>query len=339
MSLKDYWYIACESRELRGKPLRREVFGETMVLFRDAEGRPAALQDRCAHRNMSLSSGEVGTDGCVTCPYHGWAYSGDGACRRVPALPDGARLPRVRVRSYPCVESDGYVWACPGERPPEAGPRRFAHLGEPGWTRFAMQNLFEGTVDNCLENFLDCPHTVFVHKGWFRTADPRPLSAVIRRGADAVSVEFKDEPIAPSVVSALLFPKGRALKHTDRFIMPAMSRVDYSFGLDRHFIITSQCTPVDERRTRVFTVVNFRFGRMGGLVRLFFEPLCWRIIKQDVDILKAQSEQLERFGGERFVHLETDVIGLHIRTLRQAAAQGAPPAGQEPLEREVVIRF
>ena len=44
--------------------------------------------------------------------------------------------------------------------------------------------------------------------------------------------------------TALFFPPAAPLVHWDRFFLPAISRVDYRFSADRHFIITSQCTPV-----------------------------------------------------------------------------------------------
>ncbi|MBI3299073.1 MAG: aromatic ring-hydroxylating dioxygenase subunit alpha [Elusimicrobia bacterium] len=337
MSLKEYWYIAAESSELASKPLARVVLGERLVLFRGPDGKPAALEDRCAHRNIALSGGKV-ENGTLRCRYHGWRYAPAGTCVEVPALGETKLPRRACVRPYPCVESQGFVWVYPGVEAPPPAPPAFARLGEPGWTTFTMRNLFEGTVEACMENFLDCPHTVYVHRGWFRTSDPRPLKAVVTRSADRVEAAFEDEPISESVVSRLLFPKGRRLTHTDRFILPAMSRVDYSFGPDRHFIISSWCTPAqDESHTRVYTAITYRFGAWGPLVRLFFEPLCRTIIAQDVEVIAAQDANIRRFGGPRFTHLEIDLLGPHIHALRAARARGEilEPAAGEPVE----IRF
>jgi len=114
--------------------------------------------------------------------------------------------------------------------------------------------------------------------------------------------------------------------------------VDYDFGPDRHFIITSQCTPISEYETEVYTMITFRFGAIGALVRLVLEPVCRKIIRQDVDVLKAQTEQLKRFGGARFAHIETDLLGLQIRSLRHRAEQEQPPREEEQL-REITICF
>ena len=338
LSLKEYWYIAAESKELDSKPLPRVVLGERLVLFRDQNGRPSALEDRCAHRNIALSEGKV-ENGNLRCRYHGWTYDATGTCVRVPALGEDCKLPRKAcVRSYPTLESQGFVWIYPGAGQPPAEPPKFGGRGEAGWTSFTMRNLFEGTVEACMENFLDCPHTVYVHRGWFRTSDPRPLKAVVERSPDSVTAVFENEPISDSVVSRLLFPKNKELRHTDRFTLPSMSRVDYRFDVDRHFIISSWCTPAeDETHTRVYTVVSFRFGSIGALVRLFFEPLCRVIIAQDVEVIKAQQDNISRFSGPRFTHLDSDLLGPHITALRAAKARGEslPETKGEPVE----IRF
>jgi len=342
MSLKENWYIAAESRELKRKPLGLELYGEKIVLFRDEKNEPAALEDRCAHRNLELSQGRA-IGGCVECQYHGWRYNGAGALTAVPSLGSNACIPNHRVRAFPTIERDGFIWVFLGKSSPQQRPFQFPHIAEDGWTTFRMKTRFEASVESCLENFLDCPHTVFVHKGWFRSHDARELTAIVQAAPNSVEARFRGEPISKSVVSRLFFPKGRELWHTDRFEMPNISRVDYDFGPDRHFIITSQCTPIAEFETEVYTVITFRFGRLGALVRLVFEPLSRHIIQQDVDVLRAQTRQIRRFDGPRFAHVETDLLGLKIHSLRRHAERQSErnepsrKEGEEP--REISICF
>lgn len=338
MSLRNYWYIACASKDLRSQPVTVRVFGERFALWRDASGRPALVRDRCAHRNAPLSEGEV-REGCLTCPYHGWRYDDKGRCAHVPSLAEGRPIPgTTTIDSFPVCEQDGYVWVCPGGTPPAEPPRRFPHCDEPGWTTFRMRTRFDSDVESCLENFLDCPHTSTVHRGWFRNPDAREVDALVRRHPDGVDVEFANEPVTGSLVSRLFYPKGATLRHTDRFLMPNLSRVDYEFGPRHHYIITSQATPVTEHKTDVFTVITFRHGRLGWLVRLAFQPMSRRIIQQDVDILKLQGRNLRRFGGADYAHVETDLIGLHMQALRRHADRGEP-APDKISERRLRIRF
>ncbi len=46
----------------------------TIAIFRTADDRVFALEDRCPHKNGPLSQGIV-HDGCVTCPLHNWVIS------------------------------------------------------------------------------------------------------------------------------------------------------------------------------------------------------------------------------------------------------------------------
>ena len=46
----------------------------TIAIFRTADDRVFALEDKCPHKNGPLSQGIV-HDGCVTCPLHNWVIS------------------------------------------------------------------------------------------------------------------------------------------------------------------------------------------------------------------------------------------------------------------------
>ena len=111
MFLRNAWYIAAWSDELRDKPLGRRICDEPVVLFRDKDGGATALVDRCCHRSAPLSLGEVVASG-IQCGYHGLIFDGSGKCVTVPGQ---SRIPEdARVRSYPVVEKDsssGSGWA------------------------------------------------------------------------------------------------------------------------------------------------------------------------------------------------------------------------------------
>ncbi len=334
LRLSGFWYIAAPSAELRNRPIRREVEGEPLALFRDAAGRARALLDRCAHRGMALSQGRVAGD-CLQCPYHGWTYDGRGALWSVPALPDGESTPRVSLRSFPVVEQDDHLWVWLGAEPPSSGPCRFPYHGEPGWRTFFMHTRFAAPVEACLENFLDVPHTQFVHPGLFRGPAPRPTRVAVERDADGVTAIFLDEAPLQGLGPRLMFPKGATMRHTDRFLLPSISRVDYAFGDEHRFVITSQCTQRADDVTDVTTAITWRLPVPGWIARPFLRWYCGRVIRQDVDILKIQGEQLRRFGPA-MTNTEADVLGPHIRDLRRRAAEG--PAVPVEARCEVVMR-
>ncbi len=337
MSLLNEWYIACESRQLKRKPMAVRMSATDFVLWRDASGKASAAADRCAHRNAPLSQGFVKEE-CLVCPYHGWEYDGSGQCQNIPSLAEGRSIPnQARVQTFSVIEQDGYVWLCPGTAPAQ-GPRPFPHCDEKGWTTFRMRTRFASDVESCLENFLDCPHTATVHRGWFRNPDPREMDAVVRKGIDLVEVEFENEPTTDSLIARLFYPKHCRLQHIDRFLMPNISRVDYRFDERHHFIITSQATPVEAMVTDVYTVISFCYGRIGWLVRLLFEPMSRHIIQQDVDILKLQGTNVLRHGGAAYAHVETDLIALHMQAMRRRAERGEPQS-PETSEKRIRLRF
>jgi hypothetical protein len=60
-----------------------------------------------------------------------------------------------------------------------------------------------------------------------------------------------------------------------------------------------------------------------------FKPIAMRILKQDIEILRRQTQQIERFGVEEFASTEIDVLGLRIKKLLREAAAGKRSATLE----------
>ena len=56
---------------------RQSILGRDVVLWKDAEGRWRAVEDRCAHRLAALSLGSVKEDGTLACRYHGELCGGE----------------------------------------------------------------------------------------------------------------------------------------------------------------------------------------------------------------------------------------------------------------------
>lgn len=332
--LENYWYIVAQEKRAQKQPLSVQLFGKYLVVFKISEGRYAALEDRCAHRHAPLSKGKV-ENGCIACPYHGWAYGGDGKLNNIPALAS-KDCPDIQIPSYACMAQDGYVWVCLGT-PEHEKPRPFPHLKEDGWITFRMRNRFEGSVEQCLENFLDCPHALQVHESWFRTPVGRPVNTKSQMLEDGAIIEYENEPREKSAVWALVQNRNESLKHTDRYIAPSTSRVDYIFSEEKHYIITSSCTPVTGDVTDVFTVITFKYPQWGWLVRLFFEPLSHLIIRQDIDIMRLQQKNMNRFEQGAFVYTKADLMIPHILKWRTALAKGKKPEITDKVKIQEII--
>jgi nitrite reductase/ring-hydroxylating ferredoxin subunit len=158
---REYWHAAIAGGQLTDKPVGVQALDARLALFRDAEGRARAVQDRCAHRGVALRLGEV-KEGALACPYHGWRYGGDGACVHIPSLADGAEIARgVGVRAYPCAEADGYVWVWMGQGAPDGPPPPIAEFDRFDWVQGSLTLACEALA--AIENNLDWCHPVFSH--------------------------------------------------------------------------------------------------------------------------------------------------------------------------------
>lgn len=341
-TLNANWYVAALSRQVTGtKPFASVIMEEPLVLFRGPDGRATALRDRCLHRNAALSGGDV-FDGCIGCPYHGWTYDATGACITVPSEGPQA-TPRVarRVERFPVVEQDGLVWVYLGDPDDAASapaPFRLPGVGDEGWSSYMMLTPFDGDVTDLVENFMDVPHTAFVHAGWFRKAgSAKRAEATVQRSANSVLVEYFQPDDSIGFSRRLLNPDGASMTHTDRFFMPNVTRVDYMWGAARGFVITSQITPVDRDRALVYTCIAFRFGAFNPVARLLLPAYTRAVINQDVRIMTNQTRNLRRHGGRRFHGTEADVIHRAIESLRDHALAGARDAAPEPFEARIAF--
>lgn len=333
-TLHEHWYVAALSRQVTSKkPHAATIMEEPLVLFRDAEGRAAALLDRCLHRNAPLSKGAL-FDGCIGCPYHGWTYNGRGECVIVPSeAREPSPRPGLAVTRFPTIEQDGLVWVYMGtpSRAGERRPFRFPHAGEPGWRSYYMLTEFDGDVTDLVENFMDVPHTEFVHAGWFRRAsNAKAVEVTVERTRDAVHVEYFKPDDSIGFASWLLNPDRKPMTHTDRFFMPNVTRVDYMWGERRGFVITSQITPIAPRRALVYTAITFRFGIFNRLARLLLPAYTRTVIRQDVDIMRLQTANLARFGARAFHGTDADVVHRSIEALRDYAERGEQGPAPEP---------
>ena len=338
MTLGQYWYVVCSSRSLKRQPREIQLLSRNLVLYRTSDGSPVALENRCIHRGMPLAAGRVCGD-YIQCPYHGWRYDKAGRVVSIPAAPTQMEDSKeIGITVFACSERDGYIWVCLGPAPVQEQPPELPHSDALGWTSFRMYNRFEAPIESCLENFLDCPHATFVHRYWFRSPSNHEVRCTVQALDDGAVAEYFDEPREKSLVWSLLSPTKGEMRHTDRFIAPSTTRVDYVFSAKQRYIITSFCTPVNDELTDVFTVVAFRYGIWGPLVRLFFEPLSRRIIAQDVATLKLQYQNLAKYPDRTFRITKQDVLLPHIRRWRQSLATGISPGGEsEPYDVQVVI--
>lgn len=326
MQFTDFWYIVALSSQLKPNiVLRRSLLGEWLAIFRGKDGQAVALRDRCLHRNSRLSTGKV-CHGLLQCPYHGWIYDKNGYVVAVPAEGNTFKLSQQRrAKSYSITEKDGYVYVRLTEHLNENFPPfSMPHYQETGWETVRVINRFANNVTNCVENFIDIPHTAFVHPGVFRNSRQQQLEMIVERKNGSVLVEYSNETSNLGWFSQFLNQQNAEIKHSDRFYMPNITCVEYKMEENRHLFITSQSIPETENSTLVYTDVTYNYGIWNKIARPFVRWTAQHIIKQDVKILEIQGETIAKYGTH-FSHTPADTIHVFVESIRDAIASGKDP--------------
>jgi nitrite reductase/ring-hydroxylating ferredoxin subunit len=330
------WYVACMSSELKkAKVLARTILGIPCVVFRTRDGAVGALLDRCPHRNVPLSMGEVVQDS-LRCPYHGWRFAPDGACLEVPCLDGAAESQGRRADAFPVTEQDGFVWiyAVPGAEP-TTRPYTIPCANDRSYTTVRQVVEAEASLHAVAENALDVPHTAFLHKGLFRGGRKEPvrIEVVVRNWGDRVEAQYIGEPRPPGLAGKIVAPgKDTKVEHYDRFFLPCVAQVEYRMG-NSHFIVTSCMTPLEDFRTRLFATISFKVPLPGFLVALILAPVAKMIFHQDAVLLARQTANLRLFGGEQYTSTDVDALGQHILQLLKQAERGTATPTDEPQEK------
>lgn len=184
--IQNAWYVAAFSSELNGGGmLARTILETPVVMFRDDEGLPVALLDRCPHRFAPLHLGKL-ENGIITCGYHGLRFDRHGACTFNPHgeghIPDGTPVP-----TFPIAESQGLVWIWAGAEHDGAIPEppRLAFLDDcatlPSFTGYLPTAAGYSLI---LDNLMDLSHADYLHPDLIGTGGAVSASIPTVRGDD-----------------------------------------------------------------------------------------------------------------------------------------------------------
>ena len=319
--VKNLWYAAAWSREIVDRPFGRRLLGEPVVLFRQADGTIAALSDRCPHRLVPLSMGEV-VEGQIRCGYHGMEFDGTGKCVHIPG--QSIIPPKAFVPNYPAKERYGMVWVWMGD-PALASEDSLPMLekyDEPGW------DVIDGGYQhhpsnylNIVENLMDPAHTTFVHKQTIGISLASDEPVQMEKADDHIVAFRWLKAIEPSPNDRQLMDFGGQKIDRGQFFYyypPAISRVDISVlpsgleptdaNLDKGLRTFSYkfLTPESASATHFFWmhVRNYKVGdqawadRMRGILEFTF--------LEDKEIETAMQRSQEETGVRQYTALEVD---------------------------------
>jgi vanillate O-demethylase monooxygenase subunit len=299
------------------------------VLYRDAQGVAAGLADRCCHRGTPLHLGRVTPDG-LECGYHGLVFARDGACVRIPGQ---TRVqPNARVRGYPIVEQNGFVWIWMGE--PDAADRKllveYPYHDDPArWPHKHTTYPIAANYMHLVDNLMDLTHLGYVHGGTIGGDPNTHVDARMETHATPRGLKFTrwmlDSVPPPTYTKAVGF-RGRVDRWQEfEYIAPG-SIVQWSGATDAgtgavdgkreggfSLRLFHGITPETETSCFYFwsAANGYRQDEPAATEQLFLE--IGRAFDQDKAVIEAQQARLAELGEDGLVNIPADAARVRMR--------------------------
>jgi phenylpropionate dioxygenase-like ring-hydroxylating dioxygenase large terminal subunit len=128
------WHPVARSADLRpgANIVAGFAEGQELALWRSAGGAAQAWENRCPHRSVRFTLGQVIEDR-LACAYHGWQYAaGDGQCVSIPAHPAMQAPRNVCAKVFGAVDAAGMLWVNLAQDA-SAAPPSLADAVPAGW--------------------------------------------------------------------------------------------------------------------------------------------------------------------------------------------------------------
>jgi vanillate O-demethylase monooxygenase subunit len=318
MFLKDQWYVAAWSEDLGRELIARILQGEDVVLYRRQDGSPVALENRCPHRNLPLSEGQLNGDS-IACGYHGLVFDCNGECTHVPGQ---AEVPEwARVRRYPIVERDRRVFVWMGD-PAVADvatvPDYHRQIDDPDWHFVTGQAHVRAGYRLVLDNLLDLSHLSYVHAS--TTGNPEVAEKAdiiteadgdfvrVTRWMEAIPAapayvfySGKDDPIDRWQVSRYLVPSCIDITNGSTAAGEGLPQTERPRSCGRWgFVVQHAMTPESEATTHQFWAVGVEKRLMHESKFAAFDEAMRDVIIEDLVVYEAQ---------QRAIDLDKEAIG------------------------------
>jgi phenylpropionate dioxygenase-like ring-hydroxylating dioxygenase large terminal subunit len=335
MYVRNAWYVAAWDHELSRSMLRRIILEEPVVLFRTTEGKPVALEDRCCHRQAPLSMGKL-VGNVVTCPYHGLQFDTTGRCIKVPSQ---ERIPpNARVRSYPVVERNHWIWIWTGD-PANADPaliEDFHWMDDPAW-RFGGSYLHvEGNYLLVVENLLDTTHLPFLHPNTLGTDSFARSEFEVKREGDRITASryVMDDLPAPFHKQMGGFPDGMKVDRwqVTHYGPPCFVKLDIGSapvgtpvrqgerGKGVNMWNLNAITPETQRTAHYFFAQAYNFKLDERWVSDMLRTQVHNIFLEDMAIIRAQQQNMD-LGPSPAQNLAQDKAWVAMRQIVQRLIQ------------------
>ncbi len=325
----NYWYAVEEVRNVKpGKVVEVVFWKRSIALYRSDDGTFHALDNRCAHRQVKLSIGEV--SGCdLICEYHGWRYDNSGQLVHIPDTFARSEPPRVSIRSYPVQVRYGLVWLFPGD-PELASERKLPEIpeieessgGEKPWGTVHVDFTCSAHHSMIIDNVSDFSHA-FLHRR-YKPFDKADLLQLETRG-DNVHMTYESR-VGRGRISSRFVDHGRL--DTDHIDLCYEYPYQWSNTSDeiKHWLFV---LPIDEQTTRTFFIFYFKSFKVPSLPIRLPRPVMKAVLKiadrtmitpllsQDRIAVEAEQEGYNRYWDLRPLEVNPAVREMQQVTVRK----------------------
>ncbi|MBE9128268.1 MULTISPECIES: Rieske 2Fe-2S domain-containing protein [unclassified Coleofasciculus] len=299
----EVWYPVYYIQDLdKSKLAPFTLLGRDLVIWWDRIASCwRVFEDRCPHRLAPLSEGRIAEDGLLECPYHGWAFAGEGSCDRIPQQLEGGSAQtsqRAGVASLPTTERQGLLFVYAGQ--PENAPKvkvPILELLEEFTDEWICLNTFRDLPYDALtllENVLDASHVPFTHH----------RSVGNRAYASPVELEITESSRQGFKGMWEQGPRKGTLGRQDTtFIAPGLMWHDLTSKQFGRTLTVVYATPIRKGECRLFARFPFKFSsKLPGLF-IKLTPRWYShigqngVLEDDQIFLHYQERSLEEKGG------------------------------------------
>jgi phenylpropionate dioxygenase-like ring-hydroxylating dioxygenase large terminal subunit len=231
-------------------------FGRDLVLFRTEDGRANLLDAHCPHLGTHLGHGGTVVGNALQCPFHGWRFSGAGACVLIPyadKIPSSARC-----SAWPIEEVNGQIltWHDPAGRAPAWRVPEMPEYTSPEWTPFrdGARWVIRTHVQELGENGVDNAHFAFLHR---QQTERMRTEALELNGPQLTHRTFHHYRLF-RLAKLFAHDVSGPLDTTLYGLGCVVNRTCVDARIKLHYTFVFYLTPVDEEHTEVSSMLAMR---------------------------------------------------------------------------------
>ncbi len=322
----NYWYAVEYDRVVKkSQVIEVKFWGTSVAVYRDDRGSLHAIENRCAHRQLKLSLGQVVGDRLV-CGYHGWEFDGAGKLAAVPHDTFGHKLPNCKLKSFAVRARYGLIWVFFGDQEiawSTPMPEIPEIEGPDAWACVPIDATVKAHHSMILDNVSDFTHA-YLHRKYKPFSNDSKLTKLETVG-DKVFLAY-DTKVGRGQISGLFIDR----KNVDTTSMELC--YDYPYqrsNTDNHIKHWLFVLPIDEKTTRAFYLFHFKQFKvpflplkvprrlMDPILKISNKLMIGPLLDEDGMAVEAEQEGWEAHFDQPIAELSPAVHHFQTLTIRK----------------------